>query len=38
MSLQTFSEQKSQIPIKNGSEKIAEILLEKMQWARDLPA
>jgi len=37
-SLQTVSGLKSQTPVKNGSEKIAEILLEKMQWARDLPA
>lgn len=37
-SLQTFSGLQSQAPIKNGSEKIAEILLEKMQWARDLTA
>lgn len=37
-SLQAFFEQKSLTPIKNGSERIAEILLEKMQWTRDLPA
>ena len=37
-SLQTISVLKSQTPVKNGSEEIAEILLKKMQWARDLPA
>ena len=37
-SLQTCAGIHSQTSIMNGSEKIAEILLEKMQWARYLPA